>query len=398
MERVSKLRRGLGLELRLLTVAVAAMVLVGVGKAESGQNAARVALGQRLFFDPTLSADATVSCSTCHDPSRAFTDGRKVSVGVKGNAGRRNSPTLINAVFEPSLFWDGRVADLQEQAALPFVSPTEMGREDLGSVVALLNGSEDYRASFLSAFGAPPSGELLLSAIAVYERSLISFDSAFDRYIAGDTNAVSASAQRGWELFNTRARCNKCHALSETRRDTRNFSDNDFHNIGIGMKGLDAADLARRAQAAVASDLASVDRAALNSEFSALGRYLVTREDADIGAFRTPNLRNLLLTGPYFHNGGMDTLWDVMDHYNKGAGTGNPHLDEDIQPLALSERDIDDVVAFLASLTSRVYESRASLEYSRQKALSATVRPQRNIARAFGTRSKRPPPPSPLGG
>jgi cytochrome c peroxidase len=140
-------------------------------------------------------------------------------------------------------------------------------------------------------------------------------------------------------------------------------------------------------------DIASVDRAALNSEFSALGRYLVTRKDADIGAFRTPNLRNLLLTSPYFHNGAMDTLWDVMDHYNKGAGSGNRHLDEDIQPLALSERDIDDLVAFLASLTSRVYESRASLEYSRQKALSATARPQRNIAQAFGARSKRVPPP-----
>ena len=140
-------------------------------------------------------------------------------------------------------------------------------------------------------------------------------------------------------------------------------------------------------------DAAAVDRAALQTDMSALGRFLITKKDSDIASFKTPGLRNLLMTGPYFHDGSQETLWDVMDHYNKGDGIKNPWLDEDMQPLALTEKDIDDVVAFLASLTSDDYKSPAAKELARQRALSRTTRPQRDTARAFGPKPIQPKPP-----
>ena len=184
------------------------------------------------------------------------------------------------------------------------------------------------------------------------ERNL-SFDSPFDHFVAGDKNAIDDAAKRGWELFNTRGRCNKCHALTEDKRDVTNFTDNDFHNIGIGIIRHNVVALARQAEQLINSgDTAAIDRAAIQTDMSALGRFLITKKESDIASFKTPNLRNILVTGPYFHDGSQQTLWDVSDHYNKGAGLQNPYLDEDIQPLALTEGDIDDLVAFLASLTS----------------------------------------------
>jgi len=154
--------------------------------------------------------------------------------------------------------------------------------------------------------------------------------------------------------------------------------------------------LARQAEKLVNSgDAAAVDRAALQTDMSALGRFLVTKKEADIASFKTPGLRNLLMTGPYFHDGSQETLWDVMDHYNKGDGIKNPWLDEDIQPLALTEKEIDDVVAFLASLTSDDYKAPAAKELARQRALSRTTRPQRDTARAFGPKPTQPAPPRP---
>jgi len=233
-------------------------------------------------------------------------------------------------------------------------------------------------------------------AIASYERTLVSFNSPFDRFIAGDKNATEASAQRGWELFNTKARCNKCHALSETKRDPTLFMDYDFHNIGIGIIRHNVVALARQAEQLVNSeDAAAVDRAALQTDMSALGRFLVTKKDSDMASFKTPGLRNLLMTGPYFHDGSQETLWDVMDHYNKGDGLQNPWLDEDIQPLALTENEIDDVVAFLASLTSDDYKKQGVKELARQRELSRTKRPQRDTARAFGPKPTQPAPPRP---
>jgi len=364
--------------------------------ADNPQTPEKIALGQKLFFDGRLSADGAVACASCHDPARAFTDGRPVSIGVHGRAGQRNAPTILNALFNKTQFWDGRAATLEQQAAFPITNPVEMGQPTLEAAVAAIAGVAEYQQAFKNVFGRPVNGQNLLRAIAAYERSLVSFDSPFDHFIAGDKSAIDDAAKRGWELFNTKALCNKCHALTDTRRDVVNFMDNDFHNIGIGIIHHNVVALAHEAERKIASkDLKDVDQAAIGSEMSALGRFLITKKEADIASFKTPNLRNVLVTGPYFHDGSQETLWDVVDHYNKGDGLQNPWLDEDIQPLALSETEIDDLVAFLASLTSPDYKESGVAELNRQRALSKTNRPQRDTARAFGPRPSRPKAPQP---
>jgi cytochrome c peroxidase len=361
---------------------------------DNPQTPERIALGQKLFFEGRLSADSTVACATCHDPARAFTDGRPASIGIHGRAGLRNAPTILNALYNKTQFWDGRVNTLEEQAALPIINPVEMGQPKLEAAVAGIAGIEEYKQAFLKAFGRSVNGPDLLRALSAYERTLVSFDSPFDRFIARDRTAIAGAARHGWELFNTKGRCNKCHALAETTRDVTNFTDHDFHNIGIGIIRHNVVALARKAQREIATGhLEAVDRAAIESELSVLGRFLITRKEADTAAFKTPNLRNVLVTGPYFHDGSQATLWDVIDHYNKGAGLQNPWLDEDIQPLALTEAEIDDLVAFLASLTSPEYKDLGSRELKRQRALSRTTRPQRDTKRAFGPKPPRPKPP-----
>ena len=224
----------------------------------------------------------------------------------------------------------------------------------------------------------------------------MSFDSPFDHFIAGDKNAIDDAAKRGWELFNTRGRCNKCHALSEDKRDVTYFTDNDFHNIGIGIIRHNVVALARQAEQLVNSgDAAAIDRAAIQTDMSALGRFLITKKEADTASFKTPDLRNVLVTGPYFHDGSQETLWDVVDHYNKGDGLQNPYLDEDIQPLALTEGDIDDLVAFLASLDERGLQGTGGQGAGAPARLSRTTRPQRDTARAFGPKPLQLKPLSP---
>jgi cytochrome c peroxidase len=363
---------------------------------DNPQTPEKIALGQKLFFDGRLSADGTVACSTCHDPARAFTDGRPSSIGIKGRTGQRNAPTILNTLYNKTQFWDGRAKSLEEQAALPIVNSVEMGQPGLQAAVDRIAAIAEYQEAFKRVFGTSPNSTDLLRAIASYERTQLAFDSPFDLFIAGDPGAIEPSAERGWELFNTRARCNKCHALTEEKRDATNFTDNDFHNIGIGIIRHNVVELARQAERRVASgDSLAVDSAAIQTDFSVLGRFLITKKQADIASFKTPNLRNVLVTGPYFHDGSQETLWDVMDHYNKGAGLHNPWLDEDIQPLALSEQDIDDVVAFLASLTSADYKEQGLRELARQRAISRAKRPQRDTARAFGPKPDRPKPPAP---
>jgi cytochrome c peroxidase len=361
---------------------------------DNPQTPEKIALGQKLFFDGRLSADGTVACSTCHDPDRAFTDGRPLSIGINGRVGQRNAPTILNALYNKTQFWDGRVKTLEEQAALPIVNSVEMGQPDLDAAVARIATIAQYQQAFQRAFGRTPNGPDLVRAIASYERALLSFDSPFDRFIAGDTNAIDASAKRGWDLFNTRGRCNKCHALSEKKQDVTNFKDDDFHNIGVGIIRHNVVALAAQAEQLIDSgNAAAIDRAAIQTDMSALGRFLVSKKDPDIAAFKTPNLRNVMVTAPYFHDGSQDTLWDVIDHYNKGDGLKNPYLDEDIQPLALSEAEIDDLVAFLASLTSADYKEKGPREFARQRAISRTTRPQRDTARAFGPKPPRPQAP-----
>jgi cytochrome c peroxidase len=360
------------------------------------QTTEKIALGEKLFFDGRLSANGTVACASCHDPRLAFTDGRTTSVGIGSRLGQRNSPTVLNALYNNFQFWDGRAPTLEAQAALPIVNPVEMGQPTLDSAVARIAAVPEYRDRFRRVFGRPPNGDDLVRAIASYERSQLSFDAPFDHFIAGDSNAIDASAKRGWVLFKTTGRCNKCHQFTDTTSRPTTFNDTSFHNIGVLIVRHDVVDLARRAEQSVRKgDTVAVDQAAILSPMSALGRYLVTRNDSDMASFKSPDLRNVMVTAPYFHDGSAATLWDVMDHYNKGAGVRDPWLDVDIQPLALHERDIDDLVALMASLTSPSYKSLAARELARQRRLSRTARPQRDSARAFGPKLVQPKPPSP---
>jgi cytochrome c peroxidase len=361
---------------------------------ENPQTPEKISLGQKLFFDRRLSLDETVSCSTCHDPAFAFTERKPTSVGIKGRVGQRNAPTVLNALYNKTQFWDGRVKTLEEQAVLPVVNSVEMGQPNLDAAVAQIAAVGEYRQTFRAVFGRSPNGPDLLRAIASYERTQLSFDSPFDHFIAGDKNAIDDSVKRGWDLFNTQARCNKCHALTDTQRDVTVFTDNDFHNIGIGIIRHNVVALARQAEQLIKSgDTAAIDRAAIQTDMSALGRFLITKKEKDIASFKTPDIRNVLVTAPYFHDGSQETLWDVIDHYNKGDGLQNPYLDEDIQPLALTESQIDDLVAFMASLTSAIYKEQGATELARQRAISRTTRPQRDTARAFGPKPPRPAAP-----
>lgn len=352
---------------------------------DNPQTADKIALGQKLFFDGRLSADGTVACSSCHDPARAFTDGRRVSIGIKGRVGQRNAPTILNTIYNTAQFWDGRARTLEEQTGFPIVNPSEMGQPNLDAAVARVAGVREYRKAFERVFGGPPSGPNLMRAIASYERAEVAFDSPFDHFMAGEKNAIDASAKRGWALFNGRGRCTTCHAPIRGQPDVTIFTDHRFHNIGVVMVRANTVAVARQAEQVVtAGDMGAVDRTAIQSDLSLLGRFLVTRQDMDIGAFKTPGLRNLLMTAPYFHDGSHPTLWDVIDHYNKGGDVNDPFLDPDMQPLALKESEIDDLVAFLASLTSSEYRKPALQELARQHKLSRTTRPYRDTVRSLG--------------
>src|SRR6266849_10551138 len=244
---------------------------------------ATVALGEKLFFDSRLSGDGTVSCATCHDPARAFTDGRPTSVGIHGLIGQRNAPTLLNAFYNKTQFWDGRVNTVEQQAALPITNPFEMGSASIGDAVSKIAGDTNYQVQFMQAFGRGVNEQDMLRAIATYERTLASFDSPFDHFIAGDENAIGDSAKRGWELFNTKARCNLCHALTDKQRDVTVFTDNDFHNIGVGIIRHHVVPLARQAEKLVNSgEAASIDQAAIRTDMSVLGRFLVTKKETDL--------------------------------------------------------------------------------------------------------------------
>jgi cytochrome c peroxidase len=362
---------------------------------DNPQTPEKIALGEKLFFDGRLSANGTVACASCHQPQLAFTDGRPVSVGIDNRVGQRNSPTVLNALYNQMQFWDGRAGTLEQQAGLPIVNPVEMGQANLDSAVARVAAVPEYRTGFIRVFARSPNAPDMLRAIASYERTQVSFDSPFDHYMAGDSSAISASARRGWVLFNKRGRCNLCHAFADTTTRPTTFTDDTFHNIGVGIVRHRVVRLARQAEQAIAKgDTIAIDQAAILTPMSALGRFLVSRTDSDIASFKTPDIRNVMVTAPYFHDGSAATLWDVIDHYNKGAGLADPWLSTEIQPLALHETEIDDLVAFMASLTSSSYRQLGEKELARQRQLSRTSRPQRDSARAFGPKPVQPKPPS----
>jgi cytochrome c peroxidase len=258
-----------------------------------------------------------------------------------------------------------------------------MGNKSFDDLVKRVGAISEYQRSFQTIFNGAVTMNNIEKAIAAYERTQISFNTPFDRFMAGDQNAISASAKRGWALFNGKGRCMTCHGWNPTQPL---FTDNRFHNIGVSAHQADFVPLARKALVLIGQGgggLQQLDQLAIQSDMSGLGRFLVTKQPHDIGGFRTMGLRNLLVTQPYFHDGSQQTLWDVLDHYNKG-GVQNPYLDGGLLPLGLSESEEDDLVALLATLTSPEYASAANEELQKQRARAKTDRPQRDQAAAMG--------------
>lgn len=288
-----------------------------------------VALGKRLFFDPRLSGDDSVSCASCHNPKHGFADGRRTAMGMKQQTGTRNAPTIINAAYFPQQFWDGRAGSLEEQAAGPIGNPIEMSLPHDPGVVKL-RGDAEYERLFRAAFGDPAiTMGRVQKALAAYERTILSGNSPFDRYVyGGDKNAMPEAAIRGLALFRdpTKGNCTVCHLI---RSKSALLMDGLYHNIGAGLSP--------------------------EGELTDLGRYMVTKVETDKGAFKTPGLRNVAQTAPYMHDGSLKTLRAVVDFY-AGGGSSNPYLDREIKPLPLTGRDREDLVAFLESLTGELAE------------------------------------------
>lgn len=334
----------------------------------------RILLGRKLYFERALSRDGSVACATCHDASRAFTDQRPVSEGIGDALGKRNAPTTMNALFFSSQFWDGRAASLEEQALMPITNPIEMGHPDLQSAVAAIADDPEYRRLFRAAYGREPNAEDLARAIAAFERTLVFLDSPFDRFLAGAEDAISEQAKRGWVLFNGKARCVSCHMLNQSQPLG---TDNRFHNIGVSARHQNFEQLAARAlELLEGKGVEAVDQLALQTDLSELGRFMVTKDRSDIGAFKTQQLRNIGITAPYMHDGSMRTLWDVMDHYNRG-GEPNPFLDGGIEPLNLSEDEINALVAFMFTLTDDRFAAQNRRALREQIELAAEKRPFR---------------------
>ena len=311
------------------------------------QTQARVELGRALFFDKRLSRDQTVSCATCHDPASAFASRDSVAIGAGDQKGARNVPTLLNSAFSTSYFWDGRAATLEAQAKQPLLNAIEMGMESEAELVERVSAIDEYRNSFRRVF--PRDGitlDTIAKSIAAFERSLISKNAPLDRFLRGNKKAMTTTQIKGFELFKGKAKCADCHSLSAA---FALFTDAKFHNTGIRAKDLTFEALAERAKEI--RDKTEVAKLAHDPAFSDLGRFLVTRDQRDLGAFKTPTLRDIELTGPYMHDGSLKTLLDVIRFYNDG-GMKNPMLDEKMRPLNLTEQEMNELVEFLRALTS----------------------------------------------
>jgi len=338
----------------------------------------RVALGRKLYFDTRLSRDGNLSCATCHDVTRGFTDQRPVSEGIEGQLGKRNSPTTLNTALLQTLFWDGRSPTLDHQARQPILNPVEMGMPDEAAAMKAIRDIPEYQEAFKKAFGREMNFEDLGRAIGAFERTLIFLDSPFRKFLAGDASAISPQARAGWELFNGKARCMSCHPMNPSNPLG---TDNRFHNVGVSARHQDFEGLAKKAVRVLAEDASEqkLDELAVGTNLSELGRFMVTRNRVDIGSFRTPLILNIGITAPYMHDGSLPTLWDVIDHYNKG-GEANPFLDGGIEPLALTEAEIDQLVAFLFTLTDARFAEDNQREFDRQQAEAKKQRPFRDTA------------------
>jgi len=325
------------------------------------QTAEKITLGDKLFNDKRFSATGEVSCATCHDAAKAFTDSPlKVSEGIQGLTGTRNAPTVINSVFFETMFWDGRSPDLEDQALHPFTNPVEMGLKDHQPILDIVRSDPEYTKAFNDVFGK--SGDEITmtevtQAIAAFERTKVSGNSPFDRwYYGGEVDALNAAEKRGFDLFINEGRCVSCHVIEQTQAL---FTDNRFHNIGVGINSIQN-NIPELAGEYIAANLSAeeVDVKVLSDKRSSeLGRFALTTLFDDLGSFKTPTLRNIAATAPYMHDGSLATLRDVVVHYNNGGVTNegdpvNDFLSGGIRPLNLSDQQIDDLVAFMEALTS----------------------------------------------
>jgi len=328
---------------------------------DNPQTDEKIALGDRLFHDKRFSSTGEVSCSTCHEKEKAFTDSPlSVSEGIEKKTGTRNAPTVINSVFFDTMFWDGRSPSLEDQALHPFVNPVEMGLKDHEPILEIVRSDPDYVKQFQSVFGK--TGEAVTmtevtQAIAAFERTQVTGDSPFDRwYFAGEQDALTDQQIRGFELFVNQGRCVSCHLVEQTQAL---FTDNRFHNIGVGINDIQT-EVPELVDAFLEADatLSEVDvRVLTDKRTSELGRFAVARGFDDLGGFKTPTLRNIDVTAPYMHDGSMMTLQEVVEHYNNGGVTSvgdpvNDFLSGGIRPLDLTEEQIADLVAFMEALTS----------------------------------------------
>lgn len=348
---------------------------------DNAMSVERVSLGQKLYFEQRLSRDGTVACATCHDTTRGFTDQRKVSEGIDGQLGRRNAPTTLNVALLQTLFLDGRSPTLEHQARMPIVNPIEMGMKDGEAAVAAIKEDPEYQKAFKAAYGRGINYEDMGKAIAAFERTLIFMDSPFNRFLKGDQNAISEEAKLGWALFNGKARCVTCHPMTPSNPLG---TDNRFHNVGVSARHQDFEGLVKQVTLALKKDDSdeALDHLALNTDMSEIGRFVVTRNRADIGAFRTPILLNIAITAPYMHDGSLPTLWDVMDHYNKG-GEPNPFLDGGMEALELEEDEIAQVVALLFTLTDDRFAAEKDRQLEQQRAQAEKERAFRDMDMAF---------------
>jgi cytochrome c peroxidase len=285
-------------------------------------------LGEKLFFDPILSGDNTISCSSCHKPEFAFADTATFSIGIKGNLTSRNSPGLTNLSGRPHLFWDGHASSLEEQAMGPITSATEMGLT-MEDAVKKLTENKYYADAFQKIFKSTPTKDNLLKAIASFERTLETSNSPYDRYINGDDNALSASAARGRLLFIGKANCNNCHSGED-------FTADRFKSIGL-YNGKDLNDP---------------------------GRSVITKNKTEDGEFKIPSLRNVAVTAPYMHNGKFKSLKSVVEYYNNPSAIVKDGINRDLsldKPLNLNDGEINDIVEFLKALTDDRFKQKTAL-------------------------------------
>ncbi|MFH7000350.1 cytochrome-c peroxidase [Flavobacterium sp. FlaQc-57] len=312
--------------------------------ADNPYSLAKRELGKVLFFDPRLSGSQQISCASCHDPELGWGDGKRVSNGHDRTAGTRNSKPIINVAFSKVFFWDGRAATLEEQAKFPIADVKEMNNH-MDIAVKNIQKIEGYKKFFYSAYGEEKvTEEKILKAIATFERTVVSRKSRFDKFIEGDSTQLSDKEVSGLHLFRTKARCINCH-------NSPYFSDNQFHNAGLTY---------------------------YKRKYEDLGRYNITHDPEDVGKFKTPSLREIVHTGPYMHNGLFPQLRGVLNLYNAGMPNLKPKGDQItdklfpvtsplLKKLNLTEQELQDLEAFLKSISSGIYREPAPEEFPKKK-------------------------------